>query len=71
MGQFCQVNTEILPFVLKIRFGALSFPFFSSIFKFSVDIRINLTKLNDLQSHNTPANRLILSKKNTEVRPLI
>ena len=31
MGQFCQVNTEILPFVLKIRFGALSFPIFSSI----------------------------------------
>ena len=29
MGQFCQVSTEILPFMLKIGFGALSLPIVS------------------------------------------
>ena len=41
MGQFCQVGTEILPFMLKIGFGALSWPIVSPIF-FKLRIRVDI-----------------------------
>ena len=36
MGHFYQVSTEILPFMLKIGFGALSLPIVSSFFYFEL-----------------------------------